>query len=236
MAAARCAAAAWRALRPIRRVAHNRTSERQRSRRLPEPRILRMFHFRPARSAFDSILREVMLPDLRRMAGVIDIHLGRRGPDELGPRLLATVWSSQAAMAASVGEDFDPPIFHPELLTETTERVLEFLPIAVSMPSEGPGQARILRTLRGRVLPAGRDVYIEQAREGYLADVKAGRGPLALHLATGPGDDDFLTLSVWDSWSAVEAATGGDIRRPMATRHSESIVAWEAAHFEIIEG
>lgn len=202
---------------------------------MPEPRVLRLFRFRPARSAFDGILRDVMLPDLRRQPGLLDVHLGRRGPDEVGPRLLATVWSSHAAMAASVGEDFDPPIFHPELLAETTERVLEFLPVAISMPSEGSGQARILRTLRGRVQPGRRDLYIELAREGYLADVEAGHGPLALHLGTGPGDDDFVTLSVWESWSAVETATGGDIRRPMATRHSESIVAWETAHFEIIE-
>jgi hypothetical protein len=44
-----------------------------------------------------------------------------------------------------------------------------------------------------------------------------------------------VTLSVWESWSAIEAATGGDVRRPMATRHPERIIAWEATHLEIIE-
>jgi heme-degrading monooxygenase HmoA len=182
------------------------------------------------------MLRDSMLSDLRQLPGLVDVHLGRRGPDELGPRLVATVWSSRAAMAATVGEDFDPPKFHPEFLSETTERVLEVMPVAISMPVEGPGPARILRVFRGRIRPGEREIYIEKARKGFLADVAVGIGPLALHLATGPGTDDFVTLSVWASWSAVEAATGGDIRRPMATRHPEYIVEWDAAHFEIIEG
>jgi hypothetical protein len=43
-------------------------------------------------------------------------------------------------------------------------------------------------------------------------------------------------VSVWESWSALEAATGGDIRRPIATRHPERIERWDAAHFEVIDG
>lgn len=197
---------------------------------------MRLFTFRPVRSAFDGILRDVMLPDLRRMPGLLDFHLGRRGPDELGPRLLATIWSSHAEMAAAVGENFDRPIFHPEFIEETTERSLEFRPLAISMSYEGSEPRRILRTLRGSIRSGERAFYIQQANEGYLADIEAGRGPLALHLGTGPGDDDFVTISVWDAWGKVEAATGGDIRRPMATRHSDLIVAWEATHFEVIEG
>jgi heme-degrading monooxygenase HmoA len=205
--------------------------------RLSEPgRVIRLFRFRPVRSAFDGILREVMLPDLRRMPGLVDVHLGRRGPDDLGPRLLATVWASHESMVEAVGEGFDRPIFHPEYLQETTDRELEFMPLAISMASDGSATATILRTLRGQVVPGQRDVYIEHAREGYLADIDAGRGPLAIHIGTGPGDDDFVTLSVWRSWDTLEAATGGDIRRPMATRHPELIVQWDAAHFEIIEG
>jgi hypothetical protein len=63
-----------------------------------------------------------------------------------------------------------------------------------------------------------------------------GGGPLALHLAIGPGDDDFVTMSVWESWAALETATGGDVQRPVATRHPERIERWDAAHFEIIGG
>ena len=121
--------------------------------------------------------------------------LGRRGPDELGPRVTqdATVWTSREAMVAGVGEDFEPPIFHPEYIDETTDRVLEILPIAISMPFDGVGTPRILRTLHGTARPGERAAYIEEARNGTIADIDAGRGPLALHLAIGPGDDDFVT-------------------------------------------
>jgi hypothetical protein len=203
---------------------------------LPEPSIIRLFRFRPVGSAFDSILRGVMLPELRQMPGLVDVFLGRRGPDELGPRLNATVWTSREAMVAGVGENFDPPIFHPEYIDETTDRVLEILPLAISMPFDGVGTPRILRTFRGTCRPGERDAYIEEARNGTIADVDAGRGPLALHLAIGPGDDDFVTISVWESWTAVETATGGDVRRPVATRHPELIARWDAEHFEHIEG
>jgi hypothetical protein len=186
-------------------------------------------------SAFDSILREVMLPDLRRLPGMVDVYLGRRGPDELGPRLNASVWSSREAMIAGVGEDFDPPVFHPEYIDETTDRTLEVLPLVISMPFDGVGTPRILRTLRGTCRPGERDAYIVEARNGTIADIDAGGGPLALHLAIGPGPDDFLTVSVWESWAVLEQATGGDVQRPIATRHPERIERWDAVHFEVID-
>ena len=202
---------------------------------MAEPPVLRLFSFRPVQAAFDAVLREVMVPDLRLIPELLELYMGRRGPDELGPRLIASVWSSRAAMVMAVGEDFDPPIFHPEYLDATADRVLEINPLAVSLRFERAAPPRIMRALRGRIRPGERPAYIEEARAGTLADVEAGRGPIALHLATGPGDDDFLTLSVWESWSDIEAATGGDIGRPIATRHPERIVDWDASHFEIIE-
>ena len=69
---------------------------------MPEPPILRLFHFHPVGAAFDSIMRDVMLPDRRRLPGIVDVFLGRRGPDELGPRMNATVWTSREAMVAGV--------------------------------------------------------------------------------------------------------------------------------------
>jgi hypothetical protein len=200
-----------------------------------EPPILRLFSFRPVQSAFDAVMRDVMVPDLRLFPGMLDLYLGRRGPDELGPRLIASIWSSRSAMIPAVGEHFDPPIFHPEYLDSTADRVLEILPLAVSLRFERPEQARIMRALRGRIRPGERDAYIEEARIGTLADDAAGRGPIALHLGTGPGDDDFVTVSIWEKWSDIEAATGGDVERPIATRHPERIIEWDASHFELIE-
>ena len=43
-----------------------------------------------------------------------------------------------------------------------------------------------------------------------------------------------MTLSVWSSWSALEIATGGDVNRPIATRHAERIHVWEAVHYELL--
>ena len=202
---------------------------------MAEPPILRLFSFRPVQSAFDAVMRDVMVPDLRLFPGLLDLYLGRRGPDELGPRLIASIWSSRSAMIPAVGEHFDPPIFHPEYLDSTADRVLEILPLAVSLRFERPEQARIMRALHGRIRPGERDAYIEEARIGTLADDAAGRGPIALHLATGPGDDDFVTVSIWEKWSHIEAATGGDVERPIATQHPERIIDWDASHFELIE-
>ena len=147
------------------------------------------------------------------------IHLAQRGLHILATDVSSTMLEVARAKAAQ---------------SNLTDRI-EFRPLAISMALEVSGRARILRTLRGNVRPGERDAYIEQARLGYLADIEAGHGPLAIHLGTGSGDDDFVTLSVWESWSAIEAATGGDVRRPMATRHPELIIAWEATHLEIIE-
>jgi hypothetical protein len=202
---------------------------------LAETPVIRLFRFRPVRAAFDAILRDVMIPDLRALPGLLDQHVGRRGPDELGPRVVASIWSSREAMAEALGEDFDPPRFHPEYLEETVDRELEVLPLAVDLRFEAQGPARIMRTLRGRVRRGERDAYVEEARIGTLADVDARRGPLALYLGIGPEADDFLTVSVWNDWSAIEAATGGDIQRPVATRHPERIMDWDASHYEIIE-
>ncbi len=62
---------------------------------------------------------------------------------------------------------------------------------------------------------------------------EGGHGPLALYLALEE-PDRFVTLSVWSSWSALEVATGGDVGRPVATRHEERLLAWEAAHYEVL--
>jgi heme-degrading monooxygenase HmoA len=208
---------------------------------LPDARVLRLFQFRPVRSAFDGVLRGVV-PELRGLPGLVDVQVGRRGPDELGPRLIATVWSSHTAMLAGFaeggecGDDSDEPVFHPEFIGETTQREHECLPLVISVPFDGSRPARILRTFRGRVRPGERDAYIEKARLGFLADIDAGRGPLAIHLGTVPAEDGLVTLTVWDSWSALEAATGGDVRRPMATRHPELILAWDVAHYEVVDG
>jgi len=197
--------------------------------------VIRLFSFRPTRPSFDTVLRNEIIPSMRGLADLQALHVGRHGPDELGPRLVASVWPSEDSMDRALGGARDWAGFHPERLADIADETIEVLPLAVSFQVAGAEPPRILRTLRGRILPGKRSVYIEEARAGVEADGEAGHGPLAYYLATGASDDDFVTLSAWRSWSAIEMATGGDIRRPLATRHPELIAAWEATHFEALE-
>ena len=64
--------------------------------------VLRLFSCRPRRAAFDRILRDVLIPDLRALGDVTDVFAGRQGPDDLGERLVASVWSSTPEMTAAL--------------------------------------------------------------------------------------------------------------------------------------
>jgi hypothetical protein len=44
-----------------------------------------------------------------------------------------------------------------------------------------------------------------------------------------------VAVSVWSGWRAIELATGGDVRQPMATRRPELIESFDATHFEAID-
>jgi hypothetical protein len=204
-----------------------------------ECRVLRLFRFRPVRKGFDAVLRDELIPDLVAFPDLVDVYVGRQGPDEMGDRLVASVWASRAAMSSAVGDGFAPATFHPEHLDETTERILESHDLDVVLrfdPTDvvaSPPAAGILRLVRGQVRPGELTTYRDQARLGTIADSEGGHGPLALYLALEE-PDRFVTLSVWSSWSALEVATGGDVGRPIATRHEERLLAWEAAHYEIL--
>jgi hypothetical protein len=209
---------------------------------LPAPvsdhRVLRLFRFRPVRKGFDGILRDALIPDLFAFPDLIDVYVGRHGPDEMGERLVASVWESRSAMMTSVGDSFDQPVFHPEYLAETTDRGLEVHPLAVTLRFEDAlGGVRpatgILRIAHGQVHPGELEAYREDVRLGTIADDEAGHGPLALYLAIEP-PDRFVSMSVWSSWSVLEIATGSDVNRPIATRHPERIHALDVVHYEVL--
>lgn len=195
--------------------------------------VLRLFRFRPVRIAFDSILRLEMVPDLLSRDGVRDVYVGRQGPDELGTRVVASVWASRDTMSRTVGETLDAPVFYSEYLKETAERELTWMPLVFGFRFERPEPPGILRLVDGTVPSGELDGYVEEARDGTLADAADGRGPLALYLARR-GNDAFTTLSVWPDWATLEAATGGSIQRPIATRHAERLTSWSASHFEVL--
>ena len=198
-----------------------------------EGSVLRLFTFRAARPAFDEILRNQLVPDLCAQDGVVECYSGRQGPDEIGPRIVASVWADLAAMTLAVGDSLGQ--FHPELLEETADRVLEVFPVRLANRYGETDRTAptILRTLRGRAREGGLDEYLGDVQEGVDADARAGIGPVSLYVAeTGP--DAFITMSAWRGWADIEHATGGDVHQPRATRHRERLLDWDVAHYEIV--
>ncbi len=201
-----------------------------------EGSVLRLFTFRAVRPAFDEILRHDLVPDLSAQPGILDCYSGRQGPEEIGPRIVSTVWRDHASMIAAVGQELGQGPFHPELLEETTDRVLEVLPIRVAATAElvEHRAPKILRTLRGRVGHIGLGDYLADVEVGTFADITAGIGPTALYVAE-MAPDRFITLSAWRDWPDIERATGGNVHQPRTTRHLEHLVEWDVAHYEIVQ-
>jgi hypothetical protein len=197
-----------------------------------EGTTLRLFRFRPVHTDFDAFLRDVMVPDLAASPGVLQVLSGRQGPDALGWRLVASVWESESAMQAVVGRDLEGSPFHPEALDETVDRSLIISPVAVRLVFR-PVEPRIMRLLQGRIQAGELDLYVNDAKAGATSDDAAGHGPTSFHLAL-TGAQTFVTLSAWREWSDIETCTGGDVHRPLATRHPERLVSWDVDHFEVV--
>jgi heme-degrading monooxygenase HmoA len=201
--------------------------------RLPDGSVIRLFRFRPAHAEFDRILRTEMLPDLRKLPGLVDVHVGRHGSSELGDRVVASVWQDRDAMVRAMGASLSTSTFHPEQLAETTDQALEVHALAFGVRFGTPSAATVLRFFRGRVRRGELEPYIEESLAGTIADTEAGRGPNAIYLAPA-GSDRFVTLSLWRSWDAIETATGGDVHRPIVTKDPRRIVEMDVVHYEVI--
>jgi len=196
-----------------------------------DPGVLRVLCFRPTATEFDSTLRTEIIPTMCQAPGILDLHAGRQGPDELGGRIVASVWSTHAAMAAAVGDSLDSPALHPGYAELATKQDLTILPLVLAVRRDRDIAPSIVRLFVGHAKDGTLDAYVEEARRGTLVDLDAGRGPMALYLATR-APDAFITVSVWDDWSSIERATGGTPDRPIATRHPELLASWGVSHYE----
>ncbi|HUG48497.1 MAG TPA: hypothetical protein VMP67_08805 [Candidatus Limnocylindria bacterium] len=177
------------------------------------------------------MLREVVLPGLRAQPGLRHAYAGRSGASDTGPRLVASVWELDVAPG-------EPPAELVSLLgfersDAARDVALEVLPVALALPFEQPDEPRILRVFRGQTRAGELDAYVEEVREGTYADVMAQHGPLALFLGI-KRPDSFVTVSVWSAWEHIQAATGGNLLAPIATQHSERLIAGDATHYEIV--
>jgi hypothetical protein len=197
--------------------------------------ILRLYGFRPLGSgaALDAALRDEVLPERLALPGILDAYVGRQGDGGVAERVIASIWESREAMAAELGESSAIGRFRPERLEELTSSRLDILPVSVAVRMERADPPVILRVYRGLVHEGQLEAYVEEARSGSLADAESNPGLIALYLGTEP-PARFITVSAWTGWTAIETATGGDIRHPMVTRNAVRIASGGAAHYEIL--
>ncbi len=183
-------------------------------------------------SVFDAALRDEIVPNLLRYDGVRCVYVGRRGADESGDRVVASVWESATALADALLLSADER-FDYEQSAEVTDGVLETLPIALEYQPDEAVPPSILRIFRGEVRPGEAARYAEETGAMLAADVDAGHGPTALFLGIDE-PDRVVTISAWVDWEALETATGGNLTRPIATRRSERLVRGAADHYELV--
>jgi hypothetical protein len=180
----------------------------------------------------DQFVREAMVPGLRAQPAVGYVYAGRAGPDDVGERVVASVWDDPKNGSA-------PPALSELLDLERSASIarttVEVFPLILSLPFELNEEAHILRIFRGQARPGELDLYIAESRDGTYADVASRHGPAALFLGLAE-PNGFITVSVWTAWDNIEAATGGDLRTPMATRHAERLASGSATHYEIVPG
>jgi hypothetical protein len=180
----------------------------------------------------DAALRDEIIPELSQMPEIRHCFAARRG-----------LAGDELRVIASVSDGPGPGLESPEaqLVGRATRDVrplldralVEVFPIEVQARFARPEEARILRVFRGHVVAREMDAYLVEARSGMLADASINAGLTAFYLGTRR-PDDFLTVSAWTNWSAIEQATGGDIRRPFVTRNSARLASHEVVHFEIV--
>ena len=200
---------------------------------MPHARFLRVVNLQPgtSESAFDAGLRDTMVPELADGDGVVDVWVGRRGSRDDRTRVIASTWRvdpegepggpPDVAALRALGEDV--------VLIDGADQV----PLAVHARFDRAEPTRVLRVFHGQVRPGELDNYIDLARTGMLADSVAYDGLIAFALGARP-PDAFITVSVWTGWPAIEAATGGNTRKPFMTRNAQLLETFTVAHYEVL--
>jgi len=195
--------------------------------------VLRVVRFRSQGAESDGYLRSVMIPYLRGLPGLLDIHVGRRDQIEGDDRIVVTVWADRAAMTDALGESGHHPEGFPERQGVVTTETVEALDLRIELRFASEQPSLLLRLFRGEVRPGELEAYIDETRAGTLADAAADRGPAVLFLAADP-PDRFVTVSLWSSFQAIADATGGDIHRPTTTKDSSRLVGMDVVHYEVV--
>jgi hypothetical protein len=200
---------------------------------VPHARFLRVVSFQPGttESAFDAGLRDVVVPRLADAEAVVDVWVGRHGSRDDRARVLASTWRVDPEAEP------DGPLDVAGLrgLGGNVVAIGDVEQVALSIHArfERTEPTRVLRVFHGRVRPGELETYIDLARAGMLADSVAYDGLIAFALGARP-PDEFITVSVWTGWPAIEAATGGNTRQPFTTRNAQLLETFKVAHFEVL--
>lgn len=203
---------------------------------IPAEAVLRVYRFRCSESepGLDDAMRDRVLPELVGATGMRAAYAGRRGAGQDVERAVASVWDCGGTEIASPPESAVlERSGHADALAGSV--TVDVLSLAVAIAADRSERPHILRVFRGQVLDGQLDRYIAMARRGALADLETNDGLVALYLST-ERPARFVTVSVWTSWSAIESATGGNIRSPMATRNAGLIETGNAMHYEMFAG
>jgi hypothetical protein len=191
--------------------------------------LLRLFTFRPdvAGDSADELIRQRVLPAMKSMPGLRYAYAARASAAEADLRVVASVWDESAAV------DDLARLFDVESTDHALDAQIELHELDIELTFADAGAPQILRVFRGRTVAGQLDTYVEHARHGTMADALADHGPEALFLARIP-PDQFVTVSAWSAWDRIAASTGGNLRQPIATRHSELLEGGTAAFYEIV--
>jgi hypothetical protein len=220
---------------------------------VPDARHLRVVTFHPVgfETLVDAALRETCLPALAGHEGIVDAWAGRKSSRSDSRRVLVTTWTEppcattadmQAGEGTAPERGLDDQPDAPDLATlraiseAGTSLAIDAalaVDLAVHFRFDRSDPARILRVFRGTVRPGELDAYVADARSGTMADAVVNDGLVAF--ALGPAAADaFVTVSAWTGWPAIEEATGGNTRVPIATRNAIRLTGFEVSHFELV--
>jgi heme-degrading monooxygenase HmoA len=199
---------------------------------LSTPTVIRLVAFRPTvhDAVVDAALRAVVSAELRPIEGLVDVFVGRRGPSRDRQRLIVTTWESTEALVAGLGTDNGAGPGELLSLADVGTVDIQVLPITLSVSVPAESTPTILRVFRGTVREGELESVIADAREAMSV---AHDRPVALYLSAEP-PTEFLAVSAWTTWDAIDAATDGDSSRPTTTRDTDRLTGGSVDHYELL--
>lgn len=199
-----------------------------------EAGFLRVVTFETANPdpSIDAALRDAVVPGLGDLPGVRHVFAARRAVEAGGARVIVSIWEGGHDVPVTP-ESLPIGRASRDVAALVTDAEVELMPLEISAQFRVPEPSRILRIFRGTVRQTEIDPYLLEAETGMRADAVTEKGLTAFYLGTNR-PDEFVTVSAWTGWAAIERATGGNICRPFVTRNSKRLVGYEVSHLEIV--